>query len=165
MIPSLNTLGGRHPAEAPRLRDDLKKAAAQEFEQVLGRAGSPERERMERAARASLGVAEGQPVSLDSLPPDAARKMAELQGAAEGFESLFVKGLLSQMRRSSFAEETGPYGDLAKDFMDQALAQQTAESPNGFGIAASVFRATVGRLLREAASAPTSETAPTPRNQ
>lgn len=66
------------------------------------------------------------------------RQLAELrklETASEDFEAVFVKGLRSQMRRSSFSEDIAPMGDLAKDMVDQALAESLSRGPGSIGIA------------------------------
>jgi hypothetical protein len=43
------------------------------------------------------------------------------------------------MRRTSMSEDTGPMGEMAKDFMDQAVAESVAQSRGSLGIAKTVF--------------------------
>lgn len=89
-------------------------------------------------------------MKVEDLPDGQQKKLTELQQAAEGLESHFVKKILSQMRTgASFAEDAGPMGEYARDLMDQAIADQAAQS-SGFGIAKSVFLDLAERLARTA---------------
>lgn len=152
------------------LRDDFKKILKEEFRGILGSEKSPARADMEKAFAALL---DGSTKELDlaNLPEKTLKDLKGLADSAESFEAVFVKGLLTQMRKSSFSEKQGPYGEMARDFMDQALAEQTASSSGGLGLASSVFRSMAPTLLREAPSlaaraaamtAKQAETAPAP---
>lgn len=133
------------------LRDDFKKILKEEFRGILGSESSPARADMEKAFAALL---DGSTKELDlaNLPEKTMKDLKGLAASAESFEAVFVKGLLTQMRKSSFAEKQGPYGEMARDFMDQALAEQTAANSGGLGLASSVFRSMAPTLLREAPS-------------
>jgi len=134
------------------LRDSFKNIIKEEFRSLMASAeGDSGRSHMEKAFKGLIDQATGE-LNLDALPEKTRKDLEGLAESAEGFETIFFKGLLSQMRKSSFAEKTGPYGEMANDFMDQALAEQTAASGGGAGIAASVFRSIAPRLLREAPS-------------
>ena len=93
------------------------------------------------------------PAHLIDAPLDdqAKRELKKLQGAAEGFESHFVKDLLGQMRKSAFSEKDNPTLGLAKDMMDQQLADQTAKSQHGIGIAKMLFGKMGEQVVRQAA--------------
>ncbi|MCE5249630.1 rod-binding protein [bacterium] len=61
---------------------------------------------------------------------DTVRKKARLREAAEGFEGIFIRKLLSTMR-STMSENsmfgTGPEGDIYGDIIDNALADVMAK--------------------------------------
>jgi len=90
---------------------------------------------------------------LGELNPKTDQDLLKLQGACEGFEAHFVKDLLSQMRKSAFSEKDSPTGDLAKDLLDQKLADQTSQSGAGLGIGRTLFaqmgRQVIGQVRRE----------------
>jgi Rod binding domain-containing protein len=69
------------------------------------------------------------------------------------------------MRKSSFAEKQGPYGEMAQDMFDQAIAEQTAQSGEGLGIAYRIFDSTAPRLVREAAARFLAEQAANPAKE
>ncbi|MES1227891.1 MAG: rod-binding protein [Armatimonadota bacterium] len=96
---------------------------------------------------ATTGIAK---MSPDELDDQAKRELKKLQGAAEGFESHFVKDLLGQMRKSAFSEKDSPTSGMAKDMMDQQLADQTAKSQHGMGIAKMLFGKMGEQVVRQA---------------
>ncbi len=148
---NLEVGGMRFSTPKSDLRDDFKKILKEEFRGILGSEKSPARADMEKAFAALLDDSTKE-LSLDKLPEKTAKDLKGLAASAESFEAVFVKGLLTQMRKSSFAEKQGPYGEMARDFMDQALAEQTASNSGGMGLAATVFRSMAPTLLREAPS-------------
>lgn len=83
---------------------------------------------------------------LGEIDEKSDQELLKLQGACEGFEAHFVKDLLSQMRKSAFSEKDSPTGDLAKDLLDQKLADQTSQSGPGLGIGKTLF-AQMGRQV------------------
>lgn len=112
--------GQGHPATKSRVRSEFLKALEQQYGKPLG-----------------------------EISEKSDQELLKLQGACEGFEAHFVKDLLSQMRKSAFSEKDSPTGDLAKDLLDQKLADQTSKSGAGLGIARTLFaqmgRQTLGR--------------------
>ena len=86
----------------------------------------------------------------NQLDDQAKHELKKLQGAAEGFESHFVKDLLGQMRKSAFSEKDQPTMGMAKDLMDQQLADQTAKSQHGIGIAKMLFGKMGEQVVRQA---------------
>lgn len=133
------------------MRDDFKKILKEEFRGILGSENSATRTDMEKAFSAILDESTKE-LDLESLPEKTMKDLKGLAASAESFEAVFVKGLLTQMRKSSFAEKQGPYGEMARDFMDQAIAEQTASNSGGMGLASTVFRSMAPTLLREAPS-------------
>jgi hypothetical protein len=89
-------------------------------------------------------------LSLDNLPDHAIVELNKLAGACEGMEAIFVQGLLTQMRKSSFAEKMDGMGNMARDLMDQNLAAQVSQSQPGFGVAKNVFANAAPRIVQEA---------------
>jgi hypothetical protein len=146
---SLDAGGLRFSTPQVGLRDSFKQIVKEEFRDIIGPENSPGRSHMEKAFE-SLFDGSTKELDFGSLPEKTQRDLKKLGESAEGFEAIFVKGLLTQMRKSSFAEKEGPYGDLAKDFMDQAIAEQTASTGGGMGLASTIFRSMAPRLLREA---------------
>lgn len=146
---SLDTGGLRFSPQQTGLRDSFKQIVKEEFRAIIGPENASGRQHMEKAFEGLMDSSTKE-LDLGSLPEKTQRDLKSLSESAEGFESIFVKGLLTQMRKSSFAEKEGPYGDLAKDFMDQAIAEQTASTGGGMGLASTIFRSMAPRLLREA---------------
>jgi hypothetical protein len=108
----------------------------------LGLPGTPQRAKVEGLVAELLGDADAKGVKhfdIDKLDDAKLHELKKLQKASEDFEAVFMKGLLSKMRQSAFSEEAGPMGNLAKDFMDQAIAESVAKSRSSVGIAKTVF--------------------------
>ncbi|MCG9895713.1 MAG: rod-binding protein [Fimbriimonadaceae bacterium] len=142
-------LGGMMPQGSRNLRPDFHRMVEAELERSLGQEGSEIRERMSRALSGVIDPATGR-IDLDRLSEASKRELTKLQTAAEGFEAVFAKQLFSQMRKSSFSEKTDKMGEFARDTLDQALADRTSQSPNGLGIATTLFRATAPLVIRQA---------------
>lgn len=105
-----------------------------------------------QALDARLNVA-GQELSVEGLPEAAKAELRRLQGAAEDLEAVFLKGLLGQMRRVKFADtDGGPMADLARDLMDQAMAESTARRAPGSGLAQTIFLQTAQAVVRRYAA-------------
>lgn len=134
-----------------RIRPDYGTTLQRSLQTLMGPAGTQQRAAMEKALGALLDGETGK-VDLDRLPQEAKDQLLKLQTAAEGFEAVFVKGLLGQMRRTSFSEESSAMGDFAKDTLDQALADQTSKSASSLGIGQTIFNSTAPRIVREAAA-------------
>lgn len=126
----------------PELRKDFQAELERKLEGWLGRPGTPQREKVESLVEGVLGEPDKDGVRHIDLSKLDTKKLGELkrlEKASEDFEAVFVKGMLSQMRRSSFAEKSGAMGDLAKDLMDQEVATSVAKSKTSIGIAKTVF--------------------------
>ena len=124
------------------LKPDFQQALTAKLESWLGKPGSASRARIERVVEHLLTKPDAaglRHIDLDGLPLDQRAKLKKLEKAAQDFEAIFVKQLLSQMRQSSFSEEIGPMGDMAKDMMDQAIAESASRGRNSIGIAKTVF--------------------------
>lgn len=133
------------------LRSDFKHALERKLESWLGRPGTPERARVEGMVEGLLTEPDQRGVrhlDLSKLDAEKTAELKKLQKASEDFEAVFVKGLLAQMRKTSFSEDIGPMGDMAKDMMDQALAESLSRSQNSFGIAKTVFIDMAQRIVR-----------------
>jgi len=138
-------------ATAAPLRADFKQTLERRLEGWLGRPGTPERAQLEKAVDSLLTDPDKDGVrhlDLSKLDDKKTRDLQKLQKASQDFEAVFVKGLLAQMRKSSFAEDAGPMGDLAKDMMDQALSESLSQSQNSVGIAKTVFLEMAQRIVR-----------------
>ena len=88
-------------------------------------------------------------IDLDKLPPKALNELKTLQTAAEGFEAHFIKDWFSKMRRTTFDSDKSQTGAMAKDFMDQALAESAARGSANLGIGKTVFAATGKRVVQD----------------
>ena len=129
-------------APRPELRKDFREELERRLEGWLGRPGTPQRATVEGLVEGILGEPDAsgkRHVDLTKLQSEKLNELARLQKASEDFEAVFVKGMLSQMRRTSMSEDTGPMGEMAKDFMDQAVAESVAQSRGSLGIAKTVF--------------------------
>lgn len=140
------------------LNPEFQRALTAKLESWLGKPGSANRARIERAVEHLLAEPDAagiRHIDLDSLPLDMRAKLKKLEKAAQDFEAIFVKQMLSQMRQSSFSEEIGPMGDMAKDMMDQALAESASKGRNSIGIAKTVFLSMAQNVARSADPAAT----------
>jgi hypothetical protein len=140
----LATSAGAQTAKAPRpeLRKDFQAELERKLEGWLGLPGTPQRAKVEGLVAEFLGDADAKGVKhfdINKLDDAKLHELKKLQKASEDFEAVFMKGLLSKMRQSAFSEEAGPMGNLAKDFMDQAIAESVAKSRSSVGIAKTVF--------------------------
>jgi Rod binding domain-containing protein len=84
---------------------------------------------------------------VSEVTQDQRTQLQRLQGAAEQFEAVFVKRLVSEMRKS-FMPSSGPMADLANEQLDESLSKSLAEGPTGFGLARSVFLSTAEAFMR-----------------
>ena len=135
----------------PKLRADFQRELERKLEGWLGRPGSAERAWAERSVERLLTEPDargGRHIDLSKLEDRQLAELRKLQRASEDFEAVFVKRLLSQMRRSSFSEEIGPMGDMAKDMMDQALAETLSRGPGSIGIGKTIFVDMAQRVVR-----------------
>ncbi len=135
---------GAQTAKAPRpeLRKDFQAELERKLEGWLGLPDTPQRAKVEGLVEGMLGKPDARGLrhfDLSKLDDEKLHELKKLQKASEDFEAVFVKGILSKMRQSSFSEDSGPMGDLAKDFMDQAVAESVAKSRSSLGIAKTVF--------------------------
>lgn len=130
------------------LRADFAQALESRLQATLGMEGSEQRTRLE-GVFAPL-MTDGR-FDLSTLPKSAEKELLKLQKASEDFEAYFIKGLLAQMRSSSFSEEDSPMTGFAKETMDQAIADQAAQSPAGLGIARGIFLTMGDVVVRQAA--------------
>lgn len=135
------------------LRADFAKELETRMGGWMGEKGTEKRAFLEKAANAYLNP-DKSGIDLSKLPKRTQEDLAKLQGAAEGIEAIFVKKLLSQMRSASFLDEKSrPMADMAKDMMDQAIAEQSAKSRSTVGIARLVFLDTAQTMVRAAIAA------------
>ena len=133
------------------LNPEFQRALTAKLESWLGKPGSANRARIERAVEHLLTKPDAtgaRHIDLDGLPLDMRAKLKKLEKAAQDFEAIFVKQMLSQMRQSSFSEEIGPMGDMAKDMMDQAIAESASQGRNSIGIARTVFLSMAQNVAR-----------------
>ena len=133
------------------LKPEFDRALTAKLESWLGKPGSTSRARMERVVDHLLTKPDANGVrhiDLDGLPLDMRAKLKKLEKAAQDFEAIFVKQLLSQMRQTSFSEDIGPMGDMAKDMMDQAIAESASQGRNSIGIAKTVFLSMAQNVAR-----------------
>lgn len=99
-----------------------------------------------------------QNIDWDNLPETATRELQRLQGAAESFEAMFLKDLIGKMRTGlGGTSSTGGYDALARETMDQAIAENVARTRGGLGIASSLFIGVATPIVRQAALQTTPE--------
>lgn len=94
-------------------------------------------------------AADTKTIDLDKLPEKTLHELKTLQTAAEGFEAHFVKDWFSKMRQTSFDSDKSQTGAMAKDFMDQALAESVAKGSANLGVGKTVFVDTGKRLIQD----------------
>lgn len=138
-----------------RLRADFARPLAQTFNQHLGTEGSEVRTRLESAYGSILTNGE---LDLEKLPEKARLDLAKLQKSSEEFEGFFIKQLLSKMRSTSFAPESSPTMDFARDTMDQAIAEASARNTQSIGIAKTVFLSQGLRIVQDCSTKTESNT-------
>ncbi len=92
----------------------------------------------------------GQTIDLDKLPSETGAKLEKLQKAAEDFEANFVKDWFSKMRQVSMDSDKSATGAMAKDFLDQALAESVSRGTANLGIGSTVFAEQGKRVVQEA---------------
>lgn len=138
------------------LREDFRKELETRLDGWLGKPGTDLRARIEERVSDMLSAPDEKGVrhiDLNKLNVENKTELAKLQKVAQDFEAIFVKGLLSQMRRSSFAEKGGPMADMAKDMMDQAVSESVSRSDASIGIAKTIFFDMGQRVAKTAVSA------------
>lgn len=145
--PAISTISTVPKPNVNRLRDDFARDLEQRVQRFLGAPGSPQRERMEKLVEPLM---EDGRLSIDRLPDSAKKELTKLQEAAEGIESLFVKDLLSRMRRTTFSGDKSAMEGMAQDWMDDAVSKSIAQSANSMGVGKTVFMSTGERLVQEA---------------
>ena len=69
--------------------------------------------------------------------PQATAKAAELKGAAQAFEAVFLRQMIGSMRQASLGEDLlgSRATDQFRELSDAKLADSMAETGGGFGIA------------------------------
>lgn len=86
------------------------------------------------------------------IAKEAAPKLAKLKGVANNIEAVFLKQLISEMRKGvkkvSLGQSYG--GDMFQDMMDQQLADSASKSGN-FGIGKIIYQQFSKDVLRQAA--------------
>jgi hypothetical protein len=139
-----------------QLRPDFRKPLENRLAGMLGKPGTEQRAKLEAVYQALLTDSPdgtNKQIDLDKLPKEAKAELQKLQGAAEGFESIFIKQLLGQMQAVSFdGEKKSPMSNLAKDFMTQAIADSASKSGASVGIAKTVFSAVSDQVVRKVAA-------------
>ncbi len=143
---------GAQTAKAPRpeLRKDFQLELERKLEGWLGLPDTPQRATVEGLVAGMLGEPDAKGLrhfDLSKLDDAKLHELKKLQKASEDFEAVFVKGMLSKMRQTSFTEESGPMGDLARDFMDQSVAESVAKSRSSIGIGKTVFIEMAQRVI------------------
>lgn len=145
--PTIGTISTIPKASVTKLRDDFAKDLERRVQRFLGPEGSEQRGRMSALVEPLM---EDGKLRLDRLPEDAKRELHKLQEAAEGIETMFVKDLLSRMRKTTLAEGKSAMTGMAEDWMDDAISKSIAQSENSMGMAKTVFMSTGERLVQEA---------------
>lgn len=117
------------PKGQSKLRSDFKSALDQRLKGAFSNVPQAMKPYLDEAGK----------FDSDRLPEEAVKELVKLQTAAEGFESYFVKDLLSKMRPPSMTDEPSPMTTFAKDLMDQTMADTTAKGRSSIGIGKTVF--------------------------
>lgn len=93
--------------------------------------------------------------SAESRAVPDARRQAELdrlKKATQQFEAVFVKDLLSRMRKGVAAPKNeGPMGELARDMMDQAIADEFSRT-GALGIGKMLYERLADAYLKQEAA-------------
>lgn len=103
-------------------------------------------------------------VQLAATAAKAAPAAAKLKKATQEIEAIFVKDLMSAMRRTAKHQSLGNSlgGDMYQDMFDQALSE-TAAKTGTLGISQTIFRQMAPAAIRTALSAaPSRMAAPKP---
>ncbi len=152
-LTNLATVGEPVKAQAGRLKEEFRKELEARLDGWLGKPGTERRAKIEEKVSALLSepdVEGRRRFEIEKLGEDKMNELVKLQRASQDFEAIFVKGLLAQMRRSGFAEESTPMGDMAKDMMDQAVSESVSRSKGSIGIAKTIFIDMAQRIARAA---------------
>ncbi len=139
-----------HRPNQPSLRSDFQKALQGRMVQIMGAPGTAARAQMEQMFGDALG-SDGY-LELNKLPARTQHELKKLQTAAEGFETHFVKDLMSKMRQSTMSKEKSQMADMANDMMDQAIGEATAQGASSIGIAKTIFVNMGEQLVRAGAT-------------
>ncbi len=134
------------------IRGDFRAELEKRLTCALGKPGSHQYESMTQALAGVLKPAEsgeGPSIDLDLLSDKAKHDLNKLQGAAEGFEAIFVKNLFAQMQAASLSGESSPMGDMAKDMLNQTMAESAAKGSAPLGIAKTVFLSVADQAVRQ----------------
>lgn len=139
------------PPTPQALRKDF--ASALET-RVNGEMGVEDSDRRKLLEKAYVGLLKDGKFDISKLSEKAQIELKKLQVTAEQFESIFVKNLLSQMRQTSLGgEKHSQMEDFARDTMDQAIAERSAQGRGSIGIAKSIFMTMGDHLVHEAVGA------------
>jgi Rod binding domain-containing protein len=90
--------------------------------------------------------------NVTAIPGDHPR-IAELKRAAQGIETMFIKLLVTQLRKDGFGGffGGGTAGEIYADFADQAIAETIAKG-RGVGIAEMIRKTLEPRVLQRIAA-------------
>ncbi|HXH61800.1 MAG TPA: rod-binding protein [Fimbriimonadaceae bacterium] len=138
-------------SKRPTIDDGFAAELTRKVDAWIGAPGTEYRAEMEKRVPGLLGEPDANGDRHFDLAQLSDKKMAELkklEKASQDFEAIFVKGLLSQMRKSSFAEKTDEMGDMAKDMMDQAVAESVSRGSSTLGIAKTIFMEMAQRVVK-----------------
>lgn len=142
---------GATKARETALKKEFANELSQKIDAWIGAPGTSHRKAMEQRVAPLLGEPDDSGVrrfDLASLGDEKVAELKRLEKAAEDFEAIFIKGLLTQMRRSSFAEKTEGMGEMATDLMDQAVAESVSRGKGSLGIAQTIFIDMAQRLVK-----------------
>lgn len=142
---------GPAKADALRVRPDFERVLQQRLGPSLGDlAQPPATEVQANLRRAFEPVLQDGRLDTARLPETQLKELKKLQTASEQFESHFVKGLLAKMRATAFGQSDSAMTQFAKDTLDQAVANSTAQGQASLGIAKQVFSAMGETIVRQA---------------
>lgn len=147
-------VSGNPPAQAADFKGALRGAMQQVLKNEVEAWLNTGDETIDKTRAELLNVQGGRgSFKFEQLPNSVKEALLGLQDASEQLEAIFVKDLLSKMRKSSMSTEDSMYSDLAREMFDEQIAKQISSSPNSFGLAKSVFRQNALDTLRRSISA------------
>lgn len=138
-------------ANIPRIRADFERVLQQRLSPSLDDLAQPPATDIQANLRRAFApvLQEGR-IDTTKLPEAQFKELQKLQTASEQFEAHFVRGLLAQMRASAFGQSDSAMTQFAKDTLDQAVAESTAQGQASLGIARKVFAAMGETIVRQA---------------
>jgi|GEM_PF-3954440 len=153
-----SSIGHVSPRDVTRAFERLRRSAPHGSPDVVFRLKSPE-------------GGPGLTIRAGDLDAKVRRDLASLSKAADQFEATMTKQLLETMDKAMPKSETsGPMGDMAKGFLNQAVAESVSGNGRGMGLAEDLFRQLAKVMLsqeagRQLKTAPPTASTPVPATE